>query len=90
MSTDAIRMEVASDGTGKVSRTGAGNEGPRPIDDKELEAVAGGLTFEVTFTDGCSLVVSGNTIDEAILDANTVHEFETGHTNHDANYKLLS
>ena len=59
MNADVIVAHVASDGTRQVFRQGAGNEGPRPIDDEELEAVVGGADFRVTFTDGCVVEVTG-------------------------------
>lgn len=84
MNTDVIVAHVASDGTRKVFRQGAGNEGPRPLDDEELEAVAGGADFRVTFTDGCVVTVQG--VDNGLRasqEALNYHRTFTDHTNHD-------
>ena len=84
MSTDAIQVQVASDGTRKVFRTGAESEGPRPIDDKELEAVAGGaIGWVVTFTDGCEWTIDAYDAESAWDLARVAHA-NKGHTNHDA------
>ena len=83
MNADVIVAHVASDGTRQVFRQGAGNEGPRPIDDEELEAVVGGADFRVTFTDGCVVDVTGVANFAAASEAAVDYHTNIGHTNHD-------
>lgn len=83
MSADVVVAHVASDGTCAGFRQGAGNEGPRPLDDEELEAVAGGADFRVTFTDGCVVEVTGVVNFAVASEAAVDYHTNIGHTNHD-------
>lgn len=65
-------VRVASDGTGKVVRAGDGS--PRPLDDEELEAVAGGGTWIISFS--CcedQFQASGATFEAALALATSAH-----------------
>ena len=89
MSTDAIRVQVASDGTRKMFRTGAGNEGPRPIDDKELEAVAAGVVaWVMTFDDGCEMQIEADHPEVAYTVALQLHA-NKGHTTNGGSLSAL-
>lgn len=83
MSANVTLKHVASDGTRAVFRQGAGNEGPRPIDDEKLEAVAGGADFRVTFTDGCVVDVTGVANFAVASETAVDYHSKTGHANHD-------
>ena len=90
MNADVIVAHVASDGTRQVFRQGAGNEGPRPIDDEELEAVAGGASYRVTFSDGCTYIIRGvdNGLEASAAGAE-IHRTATAHQNHDHSVEPL-
>lgn len=81
--TPRWRATIESEGTRKVFRKGAADEGPVPIDDEELEAVAGGGSYRVEFTDGCVVTVTG--VDNALsagFAAEDTHSSWMGHENH--------
>ncbi len=87
MSIDTVLEHATSDGVRTVLRKSDEDEGPRPIDDEELEAIAGGSSYRVTFQDGCTIDVTfhGGTggmseMDRAAQDAQEVHGL-TGHQN---------
>ena len=81
MSTEVIVDLVGSDGIRKAFRKGAGDDGPRPIGDEELEAVAGGGNYQVTFFDGCVMNVhNASNGDRAAEEAVDLHTSFVGHS----------
>ena len=79
-----------SDGYRNTFRTGDGDEGPRPIGEEELDAIADGVDYRVSFSDGCTVNVYGvyNAIEASAL-AVDHHRTLTSHTNHDHTAELL-
>ena len=90
MNGKAILEQVTSDGYGKAFRTGDGDEGPRPIDDNEVAAIAGDADYRVSFSDGCTVNVYG-VYNALVASAVAVdhHRTLTSHTNHDHIAELL-
>ena len=86
--TTRYRVEIASDGTRKVSQEGAAEDGPRPVDDEQLEAVAGGGNYQVDFDCGCSVNVYGmdsagdavQRAKDALESSSIPHEHSDGHS----------
>lgn len=92
MSVDAVqeprtrlRVEIVNDGTRTPSREDvAAEDGPRPVDDEKLEAVAGGGSYRVEFHDGCTINVIGvDSHEEAAFEARDIHRTAMGHTTTD-------
>ena len=54
-------------------REGASGGGPRPLDDAELDAVAGGNTWTVHFPDGCTVQATADNLYDALDAANFAH-----------------
>ncbi len=81
MSAEVTIEQVSSDGVRKMFRKGPNGEGPRPIDDEDLAAVAGGATYNVTFDDGCSMTVSGAFGSGAAGFERAAEEAQDAHTN---------